>query len=319
MENEIILHKLEEQRNTIMNLNMAVDQLKYELEKMSVFNAKVNQAYVNSEYQNNLLVQKINSLEEKNDNLSQQISNLLIDKEHNENKIKLLQQQLNQLSADFISQNQKTNDYLDHIDDSLDENDVIFKDLSEENQILLQGLIRMKQEFDVYVESSFKEKIFGAANLTVLSIELLQNNIIDNEHYLNQLNAIIKQIIDVYKEEGININFDDLLNDEKPNNINFPVGNIPVSTMNSMRKNAYKEKKAKQSSDDNIINLQDMLKKKNNSEVKIKTTTESHEFNDDNTLFNLFNNNLISEIHNDKKTNKKSKVSKKKKNDPDKD
>ena len=319
MENEIILHKLEEQRNTIMNLNMAVDQLKYELEKMSVFNAKVNQAYVNSEYQNNLLVQKINSLEEKNDNLNQQISNLLIDKEHNENKIKLLQQQLNQLSADFISQNQKTNDYLDHIDDSLDENDVIFKDLSEENQILLQGLIRMKQEFDVYVESSFKEKIFGAANLTVLSIELLQNNIIDNEHYLNQLNAIIKQIIDVYKEEGININFDDLLNDEKPNNINFPVGNIPVSTMNSMRKNAYKEKKAKQSSDDNIINLQDMLKKKNNSEVKIKTTTESHEFNDDNTLFNLFNNNLISEIHNDKKTNKKSKVSKKKKNDPDKD
>lgn len=283
------------------------------MEKINIFNTKINQAYVNQEYQYNILIQKINALEEKNNKLSEQVLELIKDQENNKNIINNLQQELNQISNEFTDYKNQVNDYLDHLDDSLDENDILFKNLSEENQILLQGLMRMKQEFDLYVESSFKEKIFSAASLTVLSIELLQNNIIDNEQYIIKLNTIIKQIIDVYKEEGIDINFDDLLND---NNTDSSAGislstEIPLSTIKSMKKNIYKNKR-KVKQDENVINLNDILKKKKDPVIKVKT--ESHESNT-NSLFHLFNNNLISELDKEKEL-KKTNSKKKKDNKP---
>lgn len=198
----------------------------------------------------NFVPQEINTNDESSDKnisdeLQENINSLIINAINNVEK-KLKNSIKHQISS-IDKRVHNLNSYLDNIDDTMDYYDKAFKEISNDNELLLTAFINLKQNFDTYVNLQTKEKIMNTAIITVLTIELLANRIIDGQHYSKMIKDIVNQILATYKKAGYEIDFSQELQalDISMNNGNTnitaihipPLVNIQSGKSNNKEKN----------------------------------------------------------------------------------
>ena len=180
------------------------------------------------------------------DELQENINSLIINATNNVEK-KLKNSIKHQISS-IDKRVHNLNSYLDNVDDTMDYYDKAFKEISNDNELLLTAFINLKQNFDTYVNLQTKEKIMNTAIITVLTIELLANRIIDGQHYSKMIKDIVNQILATYKKAGYEIDFSQELQalDISMNNgnTNITAIHIPplVNIQSGKPSSNYKEK-----------------------------------------------------------------------------
>lgn len=171
------------------------------------------------------------------------------------------------------------NHYLDSIDDSLDSYDKMIKDLGNDSELLLAALINVKKNFDTYVDLQAKERIMNTAIITVLTIELFSNGIIDNTKYTEMLKNIINQILEAYKNAGCSIDFTQELQSLDSIDSNVLAIHMPsiISTNGTVSTVTTTAKEQDDEEPNNIINFNSVLKKKTNTQKQQSTSQELYD------------------------------------------
>lgn len=184
------------------------------------------------------------SVKNISDELQENINSLIINATNNVEK-KLKKSIKHQISS-IDKRVHNLNSYLDNVDDTMDYYDKAFKEISNDNELLLTAFINLKQNFDTYVNLQTKEKIMNTAIITVLTIELLANRIIDGQHYSKMIKDIVNQILATYKKAGYEIDFSQELQalDISMNNGNTNITAIHIPPLVNIQsgKSNYKEK-----------------------------------------------------------------------------
>lgn len=243
------------------------------------------------------------------DELQENINSLIINATNNvEKKLK------NSIKHQISTMNKRVhnlNSYLDNVDDTMDYYDKAFKEISNDNELLLTAFINLKQNFDTYVNLQTKEKIMNTAIITVLTIELLANRIIDGQHYSKMIKDIVNQILETYKKAGYEIDFSQELQalDISTNNgtTNITAIHIPPLVNIQSRKSNSNHKEKNNTNVNTAVNnmangvVTDPVKNDENAEVDkniidfnsiLNSQNESSIVLDEvakNKLYNLFN------------------------------
>ena len=229
-------YDLSEIQTKLIDLKNEIEEIKtFDLQQQSLFNNKVNQAYINQEVQNINIMQNIDNLQENYTNVIEDIKNLK-----------------NDHTTLF---NDSTN-----IENRLTNMDKQIEELSNDQKLMFHALINMQQTFDIFNEMLTKERIMNTAIITVLTIELLSKGIINNVNYINNLKNVANQILEAYKAAGYNIDFSQ---EFKALTSELDDGTMAIhmpQIICSMQAAANKEETE---GDKNIINFKDILKKKN--------------------------------------------------------
>ena len=163
---------------------------------------RINGLYkVQQDYKELFSPEIINKIDSKMDNKSDTLSNIQLD-----TVINLLTHQkheLAQLSEDYYLSKQ----YLDNIDDTLDQFEDTLLNLAQENEIMLSGLIKLKAEFDMKVVQSIKENVILTSSLSVMLHELISGGYINGLTYITNFTRIIEDIANAYKRNEVDIDF----------------------------------------------------------------------------------------------------------------
>lgn len=270
-----IIYENDNQKDQILvKIDMLKNELEYikdyELQKFTLFNNKVNQAYINQEVQNINMVQDIDQLKEQYTQIMQIINQF---KEANNNLIK---------------ESANMENWLEHNDQQLQE-------LSNDQGLLFQAVYNMRYTFDAFNEMLTKERVMNTAIITVLVVELLSKGVINNANYINNLRNVINQILEAYKSAGYNIDFSqelDALSNEICNNaLAIRMPHMVSMTQPTANENFQENK--------NIIDFKDILKKHTVKSKSVNTEKKSQLYAD----FQNKLNEVLSKKRNDKKKN----------------
>lgn len=117
------------------------------------------------------------------------------------------EKKIDNLNTDYQSSKQ----YLDIIDDTLDTFEAALNNLNGENEAILTALIKIKSDFDNYVQSSVKEKILLTTVVSIMAHDLIINGIINAETYQYNFKKVLEEISSIYKKQGLDLDFSEEL------------------------------------------------------------------------------------------------------------
>ena len=118
---------------------------------------------------------------------------------------------LNKLVKEYSNSTNEVTKYLDNIDDDLDTHDNTLDKLNRQCDLLIGELLRLRTDFDLYAMSAMKNRIINAASISVLINQLAAAGVVNTKLFSVHLKEAINEISELYKQEGININFDEEL------------------------------------------------------------------------------------------------------------
>ena len=201
--------------NKIIDLQNQMQNLNYQLHDITRqnndnnYSQKINQM----QYEIRNMSQTILTLQRNTNELGIQLTPYILGKEQvipsEDLKKKFDDQQ--ELINRLIKTNKQTQSYLDTIDDSLDSFDEALATLAHENEIMLISLMKLKKEFDSYLIGSIKEKVILTSSLSVILHELITNNVINRDNYTCNFQYVIDEIVNIYKQNGLDLDFKDEL------------------------------------------------------------------------------------------------------------
>lgn len=267
-----IQQQINQQRDSILNttdqLNRQIDCDKSELMH---YIDNINQQLISQQYILDSLKSQLSTILLMNNGvkLDEQDTNNSIMGQLQQQILKS-QEQLDKLVQDYS----KTKAYLDNIDDTLDMFETIITNITQENETLFMGLIRMKTEFDAYITSAIKEKVVLTSSISVLIHNLIMNGVINVNDYTHNFTNIANEIVNVYKKNGIDLDLSEEL--KAFDGSTFSEDHIAIripNIHNNAAKNDDNETTLDEDNEEsNIISLYDLKKlAADKKRLKIKT------------------------------------------------